>query len=107
MQTPDFSKIIGFDWDEGNLYKNWEKHGVSTGECEEVFFNDPFFSYFDNTHSTPENRFYVLGETNQDRKLFVVFTIRKNKLRVISARDMSKKERHVYENLKKDTQFQK
>ena len=63
----NFSKITGFHWDRGNLNKNWEKHRVSSGECEEVFFNEPLFCYFDESHSITENRYYVLGETNEKR----------------------------------------
>lgn len=105
MKDFDFSTIQGFEWDAGNLNKNRDKHHVLNGECEEVFFNEPFFTYFDESHSISENRYYVLGETNDTRYLFIVFTIRNNLLRVISARDMQKKERKIYETLKKDTQI--
>lgn len=104
MEGPDFSDITGFEWDDGNLNKNWGKHRVSTGECEEVFFNEPYFTCFDEVHSILENRYYLLGETNEGRPLFAVFTVRKTKIRVISARDMSKGERNAYEKLKKDTE---
>ncbi len=88
--------VSGFDWDEGNLAKNWEKHGVTPFECEEVFFNEPLVVGDDETHSGTENRYYALGRTDMDRLLFVVFTVRGDKFRVISARDMSKKERNIY-----------
>ena len=107
MQEFVFLNITGFEWDKGNLNKNWDKHHVSSGECEEVFFNEPYYTYFDESHSISENRFYVLGETNAKRCLFIVFTIRRNMLRVISARDMHKNERKSYENLKKNTEFKK
>jgi uncharacterized protein len=103
MKKPDFTAITGFDWDEGNLDKNREKHLVSFGECEEVFFNEPFFTYFDEKHSVSEDRYFVLGETNENRYLLIVFTVRKTLLRVISARNMNKNERKAYENLKKNT----
>ena len=93
----DLSKLTGFDWDEGNRDKNWDLHKVSWSEAEEVFFNQPLLLYPDPTHSESEDRFYVLGRTAADRGLFVVFTIRKNKVRVISARDMAKKERRIYD----------
>ena len=93
----------GFDWDKGNSEKNWIKHKVSRFESEEVFYNEPFFVYDDKIHSIDENRFYILGQTNEDRKLFIVFVIRNNNIRIISARDMNKKERKVYEELKKDS----
>ncbi|MBN2078043.1 MAG: BrnT family toxin [Spirochaetes bacterium] len=105
MEELDFSNLTGFDWDDGNLNKNWDMHRVSSGECEEVFFNEPFFTYCDERHSGKENRFFLLGETGEKRPLFVVFTIRKSLIRVISARDMSRKERNVYETLKKNSEI--
>ncbi|RME86617.1 MAG: BrnT family toxin [Anaerolineae bacterium] len=94
---PHLPSLTGFDWDEGNLTKNWEKHRVRAAECEEVFFNEPLMLFPDVGHSQVEPRYYVLGHTNAGRRLFVVFTIRGDKIRVISARDMSRKERKVYE----------
>jgi len=105
MNEFDFSDITGFEWDKGNLDKNWDKHLVSSGECEEVFFNEPYFTYFDEGHSISENRYYVLGETSEQRCLFIIFTIRKTMIRIISARDMNKSERKAYENLKKDSKI--
>jgi uncharacterized protein len=93
----DFFSVLGFDWDASNRDKNWEKHQVSNGECEEVFFNLPLLLQPDEVHSTAEARYYVLGQTNAGRRLFIVFTIRNEKIRVISARDMSKRERTIYE----------
>lgn len=93
----DFDNLVGFDWDDGNRRKNWEKHGVDYTECEEVFFNKPLLMDDDTKHSFQENRYYVLGRSNRGRTLFVVFTIRNNQIRVISARDQSKKERKIYE----------
>lgn len=87
----------GFDWDEGNLLKNWEKHRVSASECEQLFFNRPLIAMPDPQHSTGEPRFYALGQSDGGRHLFVVFTVRNQLIRVISARDMSHKERKVYE----------
>ena len=92
-----FSNVTGFDWDEGNLLKNWEKHGVTHLESEQVFFNEPLIVQDDEKHSQDEPRWYGLGSTDAKRWLMVVFTIRKNKIRVISARDMNRKERKVYE----------
>jgi uncharacterized DUF497 family protein len=87
-----------FDWDEGNLLKNWEKHRVAPSECEQVFFNQPFTVASDDIHSTTESRLYALGRTDQGRFLFLVITIRGESIRVISARDMNKRERKVYES---------
>ena len=87
----------GFEWDHGNLTKNWERHDVSVAECEQVFFNRPLIARHDARHSEKEARVYVLGQTDAGRRLFVVFTIRKDKVRVISARDMTRAERQKYQ----------
>jgi len=92
----DIHSIDGFDWDEGNRDKNWLKHLVSNRESEELFFNRPLIVAADTKHSELEERYFALGQTNDGRQLFVSFTIRLNKIRVISARDMSQKERVRY-----------
>jgi len=98
MKETDFGRIAGFDWDRGNIDKNWEKHQVMFWECEEIFFNEPLLVQSDEKHSNPaEIRYYALGKTNFKRRLFVVFTIRNNSIRVISARSMSQKEKHIYQ----------
>ncbi len=95
---------IGFDWDKENLSKNWEKHGVGFWECEEIFFNQPLLLADDTRHSREERRFYAIGRSDSERPLFLAFTVRHRKTRVISARDMSRKERSEYKNAeKKDT----
>lgn len=86
-----------FDWDEGNKNKNWLKHKVKDKESEEVFFNKPLLVNFDKKHSNKEKRFQALGKTNKNRKLFIAFTFRNQKIRIISARDQNKKERRQYE----------
>ena len=91
-----FSQFTGFEWDNANRDKNWHKHSVTWWECEEVFFNQPLYVAEDPRHSLTEERWYALGKTNDSRLLFIVFARRKNKFRVISARDMHKKERKVY-----------
>ena len=93
----DLNNIHEFEWDENNREKNWEKHRVSTGECEEVFFNLPLLLAPDLAHSQQESRFFILGKTGAGRLLFIVFTVRKDKIRVISARDMNRKEKVIYE----------
>lgn len=90
------NRISGFDWDEGNIYKNWERHQVSQIECEEIFFNDPLILKEAYSQLQGEKRYFALGKTDLKRLLFIVFTVRNNKIRVISARDMSKKERRAY-----------
>lgn len=87
----------GFEWDEGNSDKNWDLHQVSKAECEEVFFNVPLIVADDTKHSTTEKRYYVLGQTDRERLLFIAFTIRRNLVRVISARDMNQRETKRYE----------
>lgn len=91
-------ECIGFDWDEGNSAKNWVKHKVSLAECEELFFNEPLIAAADEKHSGQEPRIYVLGQTEAGRRLFVVVTIRDKRIRVISARDMSKREEKEYDD---------
>jgi len=92
----DLDQLVGFDWDKGNKEKNWEKHQVDYTECEQVFFNKPLLIGKDTGHSFQEQRYYVLGQSDAGRTLFLIFTIRDNKIRVISARDQSKKERAIY-----------
>ncbi len=92
------SQCEGFEWDDGNIKKNWLKHNVSPAECEQMFFNRPLIIQDDTEHSEVENRFYALGRTDSKRTLFIAFTVRDKRIRVISARDMSRKEREVYSN---------
>ena len=94
--TISISEFQGFEWDEANIEKNWRAHRVSPSEAEQVFFNKPLLTGDDTKHSQEENRYYVLGQTDQGRLLFVVFTVRQGDIRVISARDMSRKERKIY-----------
>jgi uncharacterized protein len=89
--------LEGFDWDDGNRDKNWTRHAVSNAECEEVFFNQPLVVAPDAKHSAEEQRYYVLGQTDAGRRLFLVFTTRVRRIRVISARDMNRNERRQYE----------
>lgn len=86
-----------FEWDHGNKSKNYKKHGVSDQECEEVFFDPHKKILRDVFHSRDEQRYILLGETKKERRLFIVFTMRSNAARVISARDLNKKERKLYE----------
>lgn len=88
---------LSFDWDTGNIEKSWGKHKVYHKEAEEVFFNKPLKVFKDMKHSVDEMRFVAYGIDSSNRKLTLVFTIRKQKIRIISARDQSKKERRVYE----------
>jgi uncharacterized protein len=96
-------KCTGFEWDQHNSEKIKTKHGVTPVECEQVFFNIPVIAGDDEKHSKAENRFYVLGQADSGRLLFLVFTVRNDKLRVISARDMNRKERRVYQTHEEET----
>lgn len=95
----DLTKITGFDWDDDNARKCEEKHEVSMAEAEQVFFNNPLLLLDDLKHSQREKRNHALGKTDEGRLLHITFTLRKSgeKIRVISARDMHKKERKIYE----------
>ena len=87
----------GFQWDKGNSSKSWLKHEVTPGEAEQVFFNGPFL--FDDTkHSGGERRLLAFGKTDDNRCLLIAFTIRETRIRVISARNMNKKERGLVLN---------
>ncbi len=97
MKGEDLLKSCeGFDWDEANEIKNWEKHAVKKTEAEQVFFNMPMV-IFETYSTTDPDRFLALGKSNDGRLLTIIFTVRKKKLiRIISARDMSRKERKAY-----------
>jgi uncharacterized DUF497 family protein len=94
----DLTQITGFDWDAGNTRKN-DKHGVSMAEAEQVFFNAPLLLVADEQHSQQEPRHHALGSTDERRRLHFTFTLRKagSQIRVVSARDMHRKERAIYE----------
>jgi len=87
-----------FDWDTGNAEKNWLRHRVSQMETEQVFFNRPLVVADDEPHSQGELRHFALGHTDAGRLLFVVYTLRGDRVRVISARDMTRRERKEYES---------
>ena len=95
----DWTRIEGFDWDEGNARKSADKHNVNQAEAEQVFFNEPLVVVSDERHSTTEARFHALGRTESGRLLHVTFTVRQTGtlIRVISARDMHRKERAWYD----------
>jgi uncharacterized DUF497 family protein len=93
----------GFDWDDGNAQKNRDLHQVSREEAEDVFFSEPLVVRSDVRHSTHEERYYALGQTSSGRYLFVAFTMRGSLVRVISVRDMSRKEKYAYANHEKET----
>ena len=88
---------VEFVWDKGNIDKNWQKHKVSNRECEEVFFDNQKKIYKDKLHSGKEERFILIGKTKKDRLLYSVFTVREDKIRIISSRGINKKERRLYQ----------
>jgi uncharacterized DUF497 family protein len=92
--------LVGFEWDAGNRRKSELKHGVAMAETQEVLLNDPLCQV-DTRHSDDERRYVALGTTNEGRRLFISFMVRRNRVRVISARPMSRKERAVYEEVQK------
>ena len=96
----DVESLIGFDWDDGNVYKNEEKHGLNFKHIEEVFFNEPLLVIEDFLHSENECRCVAYGRDDNDLKIMVVFTVRANLIGVISAREMTKKEKKFYETNK-------
>ena len=95
--TNEFEHFLGFQWAQGNVDKNLINHNVNNWECEQVFFNKPILVLEDPSHSLSEKRWAAFGKTDADRLLVVVFTKRGRLLRVISARDMNKKEKQFYE----------
>ena len=106
MTIDSLENCEGFEWDHGNIRKNWIRHQVSRIECEQLFFNKPLIVIDDPKHSKKEKRWYLLGQTDQGRYLFIVFTVRVNLIRVISARDMNKKERKQYhEQIEKNSEI--
>ncbi len=95
----DWRQVKGFDWDEGNARKSAEKHEVGQSESEQMFFNKPLLVLIDERHSELETRYHALDKSDDDRMLHVTFTLRSegSLIRVISARDMHRKERRIYE----------
>ena len=93
----EFDQFTGFQWDEGNVNKNLYKHNVENWECEQFFFNEPLIILNDPKHSYAEKRWAAFGKTDAGRMLTLIFTKRGISIRVVSARDMKRKERMFYE----------
>ena|SRR4030067_3672884 len=88
---------LSFDWDKVNIDKNWKRHKVFYREAEEAFLNNKLRTFPDPKHSSKkEKRYVAFGETEKARKLTIIFTLRNNKIRIVSARDQSRKERKAY-----------
>ena len=92
-----FEQFSGFQWNKGNSDKNVIKHNVENWECEQVFYNRPLLVFDDPRHSVSENRWAAFGITDRDRFLVIIFTKRNDLIRIISARDMNKREREFYD----------
>lgn len=99
----DFRRPFEFQWDEGNITKSYEKHGVLPKETEELFLDENVLFIEDIFHSQRERRYIAIGQTTQKKILFAVFTLRGKSIRIISARRVNKKERRHYETIKKDS----
>ena len=95
----DLARIVGFDWDDGNSRKSIDKHAAAKAEAEQVFISERLVITDDVGHSVTEVRYQALGQTLAGRRLHVRFTLRRDGtlIRVISARDMNRKERARYE----------
>jgi uncharacterized protein len=95
----EWTRVVGFDWDAGNALKSADKHGVTQSEAEQAFFNQPLLILDDDRHSFAEARFHALGRTDEDRRLQITFTLRREAtlIRIISARAMSARERSASE----------
>lgn len=89
--------FVGFQWDDGSADQNSSRRQVSRSECEEVFFAGPLVAAPHTAHSQEEARYHVLGHTARGRHLFIACCIREQRIRVISARPMSRRERRVYD----------
>jgi uncharacterized DUF497 family protein len=102
MPHVDLMECSGFECDSGNRLKSRMKHGVTRAEAEEIFFSAPLVAR-DPGHSGSEARYHALGETLLGRRLLAVFTVRARRLRIISVRDMSRRERRTYEEARQAT----
>jgi hypothetical protein len=90
------AQCTGFEWDAGNALKVVARHQVTPGECEQVFFHEPLLVAPDPRHSAAEERWAAWGRTADGLTLAIVFTLRGDRIRPLSARDMNRKERQRY-----------
>ena len=90
------AECVGFDWDDSNVAKNWERHKVTPDEAEDIFFHDPLVVRSDQRHSSTEKRYRALGRTARNRLLFAAFVVRRKLIRVVSVRDMNQREIEEY-----------
>lgn len=107
MSIVKLGKVVKFEWDESNGRKNWLKHKVLIEETEDVFYDRRRLLLEDIKHSEKEKRFILIGKTDKGRMLFAVFTIRDEKIRIVSSRDTNRKEEDLYEKAINTTKVQK
>lgn len=86
-----------FEWNANKAARNLLKHGVSFEEAQTVFDDPLYVDFFDPDHSIDEERYLIVGESNQGRLLIVSYTERGSTIRLISARPVTKAERRAYE----------
>lgn len=101
----DLSKIIGFEWDKGNVDKSYKKHGITPNEAEEVFLDKHLSVEKDIKHQEQEERYIAIGKRTEGKTLFIIFTLRNNMIRIISVRAANKKERRLYEKAKENSKI--
>lgn len=97
MYMIDLIHFKGFEWDKGNIDKSYQKHGITPKETEELFLDENVLLVEDIKHSQREERFIAIGKTTQGKILLAIFTVRDDKIRIISARTANQKERRRYE----------
>lgn len=97
MEIVTLPDVLIFEWDEGNSTKNWTKHAVTDDEAQEPFFDERKYIFKDIKHSAHEHRYGLFGKTKKGKLLFIAFTIRQSKIRVISARSINRREAQIYE----------
>lgn len=93
--------MLLFEWDIEKARKNLRIHGVSFDEASTAFGDSLSLTIHDTLHSDEEDRFILIGNSYKNRLLVVVHTERENKIRIISARKATKKERKQYEEIVK------
>jgi uncharacterized protein len=89
---------MSFQWNEGKAASNWSKHGISFSEAETVFDDSLYIDFYDTDNSEDEDRYLIVGMSNEDRLLIVSYTERGSWVRIISAREVTKSERRIYES---------
>ena len=88
---------MDFEWDAEKARTNEDSHGVTFLEASEVFEDNYSSSVFDPDHSGDEDRYLIFGKSHQERYLVVSYTERSERIRIISARQMTPRERKAYE----------